>query len=204
MSCREWEIRIRPWLKRLAERDEVLEALPQDIAEHAQICGSCSRRLQAALLLFRGTDLRREPDPGLASRVSERLARESGRRLRIEPRVLWYALAAAAVLAVALTVGVVAQRFLAPKAGLVEVRLVLEAPQAKTVSVVGDWNAWDPGRDRLRDPDGDGTWEIRLRLHKGEELRYQFLIDGESWVADPQAPLQIDDSFGGTSSVLQI
>ena len=62
----------------------------------------------------------------------------------------------------------------------------------------------DPSRDRLRDPNGDGTWEIRLRLRKGEELRYQFLIDGERWIADPQASLQVDDSFGGTSSVLQI
>ncbi len=75
---------------------------------------------------------------------------------------------------------------------------------AKTVSVVGDWNAWDPNRDRLRDPNGDGTWEITLRLRKGEDLRYQFLIDGERWVADPQALLQVDDGFGGTSSVLQI
>jgi hypothetical protein len=204
MSCRQWEVRIRPWLDRAAELDEDLEALPQEIAEHARVCGSCSRRLDAALLLLRGTDLRREPAPGLATRVSERLAQDSGRRYLIEPRFLRFALAAAAVLAVALTVGVVVQRFLAPKAGLVEVHLVLQAPQAKTVSVVGDWNDWDPDRDRLRDPDGNGSWEIRLRLHKGEELRYQFLIDGERWIADPQAPLQIDDGFGGTSSVLQI
>jgi hypothetical protein len=203
MNCREWEIRIRPWLDRIAERDEVLETLPQEIAEHARACGSCSRRLKAALLLFRGADLRLEPDPGLATRVSERLARVSGRRQLVEPRFLRITLAAAAVLVVALTAGVVVQRFLATKVGLVEVHLVLQAPRAKTVSVVGDWNDWDPNRNRLRDPDGNGSWEIRLRLHKGEELRYQFLIDGERWIADPQAPLQIDDGFGGTSSVLQ-
>jgi hypothetical protein len=204
MSCREWEIRIRPWLDRMVEREEVLETPPQDIAEHARVCESCSRRLAAALLLFRGTDLRRAPDPGLANRVNERLAQESERRLQSGRNILRFALAAAAALVVGLIAGVVVQRFLPARAGLVEVHLMLQAPRAKTVTVVGDWNAWDPGRDRLRDPDGDGTWEIRLRLHKGEELRYQFLIDGERWIADPQAPLQIDDGFGGTSSVLQI
>jgi 1,4-alpha-glucan branching enzyme len=84
------------------------------------------------------------------------------------------------------------------------VRLVLAAPGAESVSVVGDWNGWDPERDRLRDPDGDGVWEIRLRLQSGQEARYQFLVDGERWLADPLAPLRVEDGFGGTSSVLQI
>jgi hypothetical protein len=204
MSCGEWGIRVRPWLEGLAERGEVPELLPEDIAAHARGCESCSRRIQAGLLLLRGAGLRREPDPGLASRVSERLAREPKRASVAEQKVLRVALAAAAALLVALTAGLITWRFLGAEARLVEVHLVLQAPQARSVSVVGDWNAWDPSRDRLRDPNGDGTWEIRLRLRKGEELRYQFLIDGERWVPDPQAPLQVDDGFGGTSSVLQI
>jgi len=204
MSCGVWENRIRPWLEGLAELEGAPETPPEDIAAHALGCESCARRLRAAMLLLRGTELRREPDAGLASRVSERLARE--RRWMSAPqwKGLRVALAAAAVLLVALTAGLLTWRFLRAESGLVEVHLVLEAPQAKSVSVVGDWNAWDPSRNRLRDPKGDGTWEIRLRLRKGEELRYQFLIDGERWIPDPQAPLQVDDGFGGTSSVLQI
>ena len=65
-------------------------------------------------------------------------------------------------------------------------------------------DGWDPERNRLRDPDGDGVWEIRLRLRRGQEARYQFLVDGERWLDDPQAPLRVEDGFGGTSSVLQI
>jgi len=204
MSCGEWEIRVRPWLEGLAERGEAPELPPEDIAAHARGCQSCSRRIQAGLLLLRGAGLRREPDPELAFRVSERLAREPRRALAAERKGLRVALAAAAVLLVALTAGLLTWRFPGAEARLVEVHLVLQAPQAKTVSVVGDWNAWDPSRDRLRDPKGDGTWEIRLRLRRGEDLRYQFLIDGERWVPDPRAPLQVDDGFGGTSSVLQI
>jgi 1,4-alpha-glucan branching enzyme len=72
------------------------------------------------------------------------------------------------------------------------------------VALVGDWNRWDPEAQKLRDPDGDGVWELEVRLKRGQEQRYQFLIDGERWVADPEAPLKVEDAFGGMSSVLQI
>jgi hypothetical protein len=52
--------------------------------------------------------------------------------------------------------------------------------------------------------DGDGVWEIEIPLKKGEEHQYQFLVDGESWIPDPEAPLQVGDGFGGVNSVLQI
>ena len=87
---------------------------------------------------------------------------------------------------------------------VVTVRLAVEAPGARQVSVVGDWNGWAPESDRLVDRDGDGVWQGTVRLRRLREYRYQFLIDGEQWVADPRAPLTIDDGFGGRSSVLQL
>ncbi len=204
MRCGEWETLVRPWLEGLAQAEGALEEAPEDIAAHARGCRSCSRRIQAGLLLLRGADLRREPDAGLAARVIDGLSRERMRSPTGERKVLRVALAAAAAVLVAVTAGLMTWRFAGPGARMVEVHLVLQAPQAQSVSVVGDWNAWDPGRDRLRDPKGNGTWEITLRLRRGEELRYQFLIDGERWVPDPHALLQVKDDFGGTSSVLQI
>ena len=54
-----------------------------------------------------------------------------------------------AVLAAALTFGLTTY-FLRPAAGsVVTVRLEVAAPGARQVSVVGDWNGWDPDRDRL-------------------------------------------------------
>jgi hypothetical protein len=32
---------------------------------------------------------------------------------------------------------------------------------------------------------------------------YAFVVDGERWVADPNAP-QVDDSFGGTNSRISL
>ncbi len=86
---------------------------------------------------------------------------------------------------------------------VVTVHLSIDAPGAKEVSVVGDWNGWSPESNRLVDR-GNGAWEGTVRLHRLREYRYQFLVDGERWVPDPRAPVSIEDGFGGRSSVLQL
>ena len=58
------------------------------------------------------------------------------------------------------------------------------APQARQVSVVGDFNGWDPKASRmLRQP--DGRWAVSLELGHGYH-RYLFLVDGKP-VLDPSA-----------------
>ncbi len=91
-----------------------------------------------------------------------------------------------------------------PQENTVTVHLRLEAPSAQTVSVVGDWNQWDPEASVMRDTDEDGIWEIRLELEKDQVYQYQFIINDDRWVPDPQAPVQVDDGFGGTNSVLDV
>jgi Carbohydrate-binding module 48 (Isoamylase N-terminal domain) len=207
MNCSEQAREIGRWLEaRWAGRAGEPRA---ELLEPAASCRVCDARLAAARLLADGGTLRREAPPWLTARVRQRLAGRGGRLGRRLPgawpaRLRWAAVPLAAVLAAALTFGLTT-RFLRPAAGqVVTVRLELVAPGAASVSVVGDWNGWDPAKDRLRDPDGDGVWEIRLRLQRGLEARYQFLVDGDRWLADPRAPLQVKDEFGGTSSVLQI
>src|SRR6056297_3079178 len=87
---------------------------------------------------------------------------------------------------------------------VITVHLTLEAPEAESVAVVGDWNGWDPEKNRMSDPNKDGIWELRLKLEKGGEYQYQFLINGKNWIPDPDAPLKVEDGFGGTNSVLNI
>ena len=91
-----------------------------------------------------------------------------------------------------------------PASQTITVTFVLEAPGAESVAVVGDWNKWDPTSDRLSDREGDGVWKIELTLNKNNEYRYQFLIDGDTWIPDPQSRLKVDDGFGGINSVLEI
>lgn len=86
----------------------------------------------------------------------------------------------------------------------IKVHFSIEAPHAESVAVVGDWNGWDPQAQPMQDEDGDGVWELQIRLDKSGEYKYQFLINGEKWVPDPNAPLKVNDGFGGTNSVLDI
>jgi hypothetical protein len=60
----------------------------------------------------------------------------------------------------------------------------LNAPQAKSVFLVGDFNGWNPTIDKLIRL--DGGYEIRLYLLPGR-YRYRFLVDGVS-MSDPDNP----------------
>ena len=58
------------------------------------------------------------------------------------------------------------------------------APQAKSVSVVGDFNGWQAAAHPMqRMP--DGCWTARLELRHGS-YRYLFLVDGQPRL-DPHA-----------------
>lgn len=83
------------------------------------------------------------------------------------------------------------------------VKFVLVAPQAKAVSLVGDFNRWDTTATPMtRTPTG-GTWSVTLPLTPGRHL-YAFVVDGTQWVADPAAPLSPEDGFGAANSVLLV
>jgi hypothetical protein len=78
---------------------------------------------------------------------------------------------------------------------------VLVAPQAKHVSVVGDFNQWNPTATPLVRADKDGPWTVTLPLDAGRHV-YSFMVDGR-WTSDPSAPLA-PDGFGHANSVLMV
>lgn len=87
-------------------------------------------------------------------------------------------------------------------AARVYVEFVMEAPDASSVAVAGDFNGWEP-RHQLSDPDGDGVWSGRVPLRPGVH-EYMFVIDGSRWVTDPNAQRYSDDGFGHRNAVLAI
>lgn len=68
------------------------------------------------------------------------------------------------------------------------------APDAHIVYLAGDFNDWGHNRDGLvsdpkfamHGPDVDGVWRAEIELKPGRHA-YQFVIDGDRWVADPNA-----------------
>ena len=52
------------------------------------------------------------------------------------------------------------------------------APNARAVSVIGDWNGWRAGADPLTPRESSGIWEGRIGVGHGS--RYKYAITGES------------------------
>jgi predicted carbohydrate-binding protein with CBM48 len=82
------------------------------------------------------------------------------------------------------------------------VKFVLIAPQARRVSVVGDFNGWDGAASpAVREP--DGTWTTFVSLRPGRHV-YSFVVDGTHFVTDPAAPIAPDDGYGQENSVVVV
>jgi hypothetical protein len=80
------------------------------------------------------------------------------------------------------------------------VRFTLVAPGAAQVSLVGDFNRWDPVALPLRRSNDGRTWEVEVRLPPGR-YGYSFVVDGRL-ARDPTAPQDAGDEFGTPNSVL--
>lgn len=58
------------------------------------------------------------------------------------------------------------------------------APDAKQISIIGDFNQWDSSVNQMT-PQPGGYWSAQVLLHHGHH-RYQFLVDGVPTL-DPKA-----------------
>ncbi len=65
------------------------------------------------------------------------------------------------------------------------VTFALHAPGKRFVSLVGDFNAWDPFADMMV-ASPDGTWWLTRPVSNGTH-RYQYCIEGRQLLADPYA-----------------
>jgi chromosome partitioning protein len=77
----------------------------------------------------------------------------------------------------------------------------LEAPDAKRVALIGDFNSWEEPIE-LNDDDEDGVWTTIARLDPGT-YQYKFLVD-DAWRSDPCNPVEVDDAYGGRNSVVVV
>ncbi len=81
------------------------------------------------------------------------------------------------------------------------VEFAVEAPQAETVFLAGDFNDWSPhGTPLARQT--NGRWTATLPLRPGLH-RYRFVIDGR-WSHDPRNTYQEANPFGELNSVVEV
>ncbi len=78
---------------------------------------------------------------------------------------------------------------------------VSSSSDVKRVTVVGNFNNWNPDVTPLVKQ--GGAWSTILVLPPGS-YEYMFIEDGERWVTDPLAVQTRDDGFGGTNAVIDV
>ncbi len=171
--------------------------------------------LQNAVRFLRESE-RYEPPPFFTTEVMKKLPGKKPsirawlRQFLFGSRVLHWNMASAfgaavLILATVVMVGRIHRGPVMNAAGPVEgsttVRLTFYAPQARTVSVAGDFNKWRTEADSMKGT--DGMWSINLKLKPGV-YSYSFVVDGKTWVADPGAESYQDDGFGSRNSILRV
>jgi hypothetical protein len=79
-------------------------------------------------------------------------------------------------------------------------QFVLRSATARVVSVVGDFNDWNPKRSPLT-RSADGDWSTIIPVLPGRHL-YGFMVDDSLFVLDPRAPRAHDPDLGSEGSVI--
>ena len=87
----------------------------------------------------------------------------------------------------------------APKT--LSVSFALHKPDAKRVSLCGDFNGWSPTATPMKRHD-DGHWGTTVTLAPGR-YQYKFAVDGE-WIADPAAQKNVPNEHGSLNSVVEV
>ena len=83
----------------------------------------------------------------------------------------------------------------------VSVIFALLEPDAKLVSLCGDFNGWSPHATPMK-RHGDGHWETTVALAPGR-YQYKFVVDGY-WMPDPQAHENVWNQHGTLNSVVEV
>ena len=165
-----------------------------------------------ALLRAVATELKQSVPtrPSLAQQVLAEIRRpvhERALRWMVRPRAVRVSpvgmLAAAAAIA-GLMVVTRSTAPEAPRTAAPAVQFVLFAPTAARVTLVGDFNDWDPTATPLvASRQRAGLWTVEVPLAPGPH-EYAFLLDGSRWMTDPAAPVAADGEFGTPNSVLTV
>jgi 1,4-alpha-glucan branching enzyme len=65
-----------------------------------------------------------------------------------------------------------------------------EAQEYKKASVVGDFNKWDPKKGKMTQLKS-GDFKLDVKLDKGSEYQFRYIIDGSVWKNEPEADKEV-------------
>lgn len=84
---------------------------------------------------------------------------------------------------------------------LVKVTFKVPISGASAVSLVGDFNNWNPSKGNLKRI--RSGWKGTFYVKPGR-YQYMLIIDGKQWIPDPSAEEFLDDGYGNKNSLINV
>ncbi|MBQ4833448.1 isoamylase early set domain-containing protein [Pseudoalteromonas sp. MMG010] len=81
-----------------------------------------------------------------------------------------------------------------------EITFEFSHPEATEVSLIGEFNEWEPKPMKLNKKLGVFKYKQRLPIDK--EFTFRYLVNGEIWDNDHQADNYVANEFGSENSVV--
>lgn len=80
------------------------------------------------------------------------------------------------------------EKKMSPKGKTVRVTFELPSDAAnEKVAVVGDFNGWNPEKDKMKLDKKHGVWKKSISLKPGNEYQFRYFVDEHEWRNDEQA-----------------
>ncbi len=71
-------------------------------------------------------------------------------------------------------------------------------------SVVGEFNNWDADRNKLEKNKKTGLHSVEIELEANKEYRFRYVVDGKTWLNDPEADRFEPTDFGDSENCILI
>lgn len=75
--------------------------------------------------------------------------------------------------------------------------------EAREVSLVGDFNQWDPSAIPMKAFRGK-AFKVDLELLPGTAYQFRYLVNGEHWLNDDGADAYVPSGYGEDNSVVRL
>jgi len=82
-----------------------------------------------------------------------------------------------------------------------EIQFSLKAVEAKNVSLVGEFNNWNPDIDPMQKNE-NGRW-TKIKMLSPGNMEYKFWVDGQ-WIQDPDNLRTCPNCFGTQNNVVKV